>query len=1332
MTTIGYATLQIIPSLDGVTKSIQSQLGGFSSVGKAVGKSLGNDIASGVDQASAKVEASSAKVTSALKKVEDQTGKVRVAEEQLKALRDKGITDSGRVAAAEEKVAAAKRNLVQAEGAHANATRVSTRAQEELTRAQNEGEQGARRLGRSFEDMSASGKKATSGLKNLAGAAAGIGRGAALGTLGFSAFLGVASGVTGLLAGPMVAALSAVGAAMGVAAAAATGILGPALLTLGLGFKGLQDAAKAYTASDGGVSQAKASAAAAKQLEEAEKAVGRAKRDSRDAEKDLTRARKDAQQQIEDMNLALKGSALTEKDAQLSLLEARRDLQNLGKDGQPFDMIDREQAVLRVQEAEQRLAETQQSNGELADKAAEANRNGVEGSDEVVRAKERVADANQAVAESEERVAEAQKAAADAQSQGQSGVDPFDLMIGQRLGPALDAVKNLQHTITDSLTTALMPAFSTFGGLVDGLSPKLAGLAGVFGTIGNDVVQSLASPANTAAFDKMIAASSTFFSNFLGGQGISSVIGGLIQFAATAADTFKRFGGGINDLLNHFGDWLRGISPDQMLAAFSAVRTIVTNIWNVLKPILSGIREIAGIAAPALAPGFKAIGDAIKQAVPGVMSMVRDLMPALGRVLQNLAPLLPSLVNQFKSWASGLSAVAPHLATLVTRLVSLAPLILGVTLAVKGIGAAMLLWQTGMAAVSIAQGVLAAATGAGTAVLGTNAIAMTAYRVAALAGSAATAIATGAQWLLNAALDANPIGIVVLAIAGLVAGLIYAYNHSETFRKVVQAAWQGIKVVVGAVWDWLSTNVFPALKQQWQLIGQGAMWLWNNAIKPAWEGIKTAFGGAWDFVSGIFDKFKTGWEVLKTGVVGAADAIKNGVKGAFSGLADIIKAPLHALGTFLQAIPTEVFGIAVPGADTLNNWGKTLTGLSGGGYTGSIPIDQVAGVVHGDEHVIKATSRRKIENLYPGLLDFMNNNGQLPMPGYAGGGRVTVSQLSQFASGVEGQPYKWGGIDWGDCSGAVSAIANFATGRPPFSSRFATATEGSELAARGFKPGLGPAGSLNVGWFNGGPYGGHTAATLPDGTNFEMGGRRGNGQFGGGAAGASNPEFTDHAFLPPEVFLAGAVSNGLQLDGGAPTTGTPATADQVANGQFSDPSVAPEPGSGSGGAGPLPTSFSGLATWPLDAMTSSGKADSGPGHRNPMAYFPAAASTAVSGQISSALGVVGINDSPPFLQAASQLISGIKVSNKSDGSTIFDGSNPLSFGQGSGSSALPLAATPTATGTPPPLDDVHGARAGQAPGPGVVYNIQVRDAEDALARVKRKENERTWTKTSHL
>lgn len=58
-------------------------------------------------------------------------------------------------------------------------------------------------------------------------------------------------------------------------------------------------------------------------------------------------------------------------------------------------------------------------------------------------------------------------------------------------------------------------------------------------------------------------------------------------------------------------------------------------------------------------------------------------------------------------------------------------------------------------------------------------------------------IVTGIQWLWNTALSMNPIGLFIIAIAGLAAGMIYLYKHSETVRNI----FANIGVVVGWVWE---------------------------------------------------------------------------------------------------------------------------------------------------------------------------------------------------------------------------------------------------------------------------------------------------------------------------------------------------------------------------------------------------------------------------------------------------------------------------------------------------------------------------------------------------
>lgn len=91
---------------------------------------------------------------------------------------------------------------------------------------------------------------------------------------------------------------------------------------------------------------------------------------------------------------------------------------------------------------------------------------------------------------------------------------------------------------------------------------------------------------------------------------------------------------------------------------------------------------------------------------------------------------------------------------------------------------------------------------------------------------------TAAQWLLNVALTANPIGLIVLGIGLLIGAVIVAYNKVGWFRAGVDAVFKGI----GAV----------------------ATWLWDKAIKPAFDGISWGI----DFVR------KNLWVLLGAGPIG--------------------------------------------------------------------------------------------------------------------------------------------------------------------------------------------------------------------------------------------------------------------------------------------------------------------------------------------------------------------------------------------------------------------------------------------------------------------------------
>jgi hypothetical protein len=135
------------------------------------------------------------------------------------------------------------------------------------------------------------------------------------------------------------------------------------------------------------------------------------------------------------------------------------------------------------------------------------------------------------------------------------------------------------------------------------------------------------------------------------------------------------------------------------------------------------------------------------------------------------------------------------------------------------------------------------------------------------------------------------------------------------------------------------------------------------------------------------------------------------------------------------------------------------------------------------------------------------NFGSLSMLLLVSLGMFVLATLMSIVNQVSGTPYIVGGDSPAgtDCSGLVSWIANAATDRPVFGTRFNTGNEEAALLARGFQYGTAP-NALVIGW-----NGGHTAVTLPDGTAVSSG-ERGGVHVGG--AGAYQAGFTHHMFLP--------------------------------------------------------------------------------------------------------------------------------------------------------------------------------------------------------------------------
>ncbi|MCV3319128.1 tape measure protein [Pediococcus pentosaceus] len=186
----------------------------------------------------------------------------------------------------------------------------------------------------------------------------------------------------------------------------------------------------------------------------------------------------------------------------------------------------------------------------------------------------------------------------------------------------------------------------------------------------------------------------------------------------------------------------------------------------------------------------------------------------------------------------------------------------------------------------------------------------TAQRLAAKASGEETA----AQWLLNAAMDANPIGIAVVAIGALTAGLVLAYKHIKPFREWVNKAFKSVvnfgkgiakwgsnigKSVGKALgnmskkWNGFKKSFRKSWNSHWSAMGKSLKGAWNGSLKhtreffsgvgKTWNGFKNWFRKVWnsywkfvhDFYAGIFKKIAKVFKSWTSAIAKAWTGFKN-------------------------------------------------------------------------------------------------------------------------------------------------------------------------------------------------------------------------------------------------------------------------------------------------------------------------------------------------------------------------------------------------------------------------------------------------------------------------
>lgn len=173
-------------------------------------------------------------------------------------------------------------------------------------------------------------------------------------------------------------------------------------------------------------------------------------------------------------------------------------------------------------------------------------------------------------------------------------------------------------------------------------------------------------------------------------------------------------------------------------------------------------------------------------------------------------------------------------------------------------------------------------------------------------------------------LMANPIVLVIAGIAALAAGLIYAYNHCETFRNIVNSAFENVKEVVG--------NVVNALVGFFTETIPNAIQSLKDKISPILEGIKTVFETIWNaiatvastaveviktillvgftlimnlivpIINGFLTLFQIVWNGIKNAITAVIDFIKPYIINAWNAISGVISTVLNAIRTIITSV----------------------------------------------------------------------------------------------------------------------------------------------------------------------------------------------------------------------------------------------------------------------------------------------------------------------------------------------------------------------------------------------------------------------------------------------
>ena len=663
---------------------------------------------------------------------------------------------------------------------------------------------------------------------------------------------------------------------------------------------------------------------------------------------------------------------------------------------------------------------------------------------------------------------------------GLAAFAPAMAPIGEVIGQLGAALGPLVAVLGQGLADALIPVAQAFGQLLDALSPLLPVLGEAFNAVLVSVAQVLLQVAEALA--PVITALVTQLTPII--EQLTPVFTQLAQVMGDAlVQMIQQLAPLLPPLVEVFAQIVQAVVPlvsmmiEQLSPVLAMIMPVLVQVAQILgEAILNALNQLAPVF-PTLVQAFGSLLEAVLPLIPMLLQLAVDVITPLIPAVIALVPAVVSIVEGFVSLLEAVAPLIPILAELLVECITpLIPMIISLVPAVVGIVDAF---------VSVVQAVVPV-------------IAILDEFIGILLQVLATVIGVVGDIIAKfITLGVDVVATVVEFGAGIVGG--FADMTQQVIHAIVDFASDLIQKF-NELWAGAANATSK---------GINSLMEWVRGIK---DSILDAFhnAGSWlvqigkDLIMGLWSGIKHMWHMLTGG-----DDNDDG-DGPGAGYGDGGVTHYANGGTRLSTQDAQI----APGGSYLvwaedETQGEAFIPLAPSKRKRSTQIlAQTANIMGFD--VVEKTTRTKV------AYDGTDVTPQAPRR-FADGG-ITIQKLDEFAHEIEGQPY--GQTQWGDGPGAVSAISRYAVGLDAWSDQFSLAMEAKALSNLGFNTGRGDFGDLQVGWFGTDPDGeeGHTALTVPSGVAVEMGGERGDGQYGGAAAGADDPQFTEHAYLPGAFF----------------------------------------------------------------------------------------------------------------------------------------------------------------------------------------------------------------------